>query len=533
MRAFTVSGKIICWGLVLLLTAALLTAFIGSFVSEDLKAMPAYIVLLSCIAFIAAFMLLKWLTGRFKAFFERYYLMISLGIVLAVLALNIVFGCILRLTPLYDFGSVYDASVNVAETGLLNPWNGSLRDPDYFYYFPHNLGTVSLLAAVFSLVKLLGSSDYFIAGMVLNAILFAGSVGCIAGSLKRTVGKANAVFGLLLVLLCPLTYFIAPIFYTDGLSMLFPVLTIYLYIRFIQAKDAKGKLIFSCLIALAAAIGAMIKISVLIVLAALVVHQIVSGIALDRPVKGKLMHMAQIVPSILIAALLLFGMNTLNTAFYASQTDKGRAADLEMPKLHWVMMGLSGSGRYSSADYDYTRSFPAGDERDEAIARMIETRLKTNGFSGMVKLFARKTTILLGDGTLNIPDFIQLADDKTSSLYELTAGEHKPIFSSVSRGYMLAMLFVIIMGGISGLIKLSGKRLTNKTNFLSDDKINPESAEFALRMIPKIALLGVIIFFCCWEVSERYIMGFMPMLMLMAAYALCGEAEILEKERIG
>lgn len=589
MQALEKVGKIICGGMLIAIILALLTATVGSFIFSNIKYVSQIIVPVALISFVVLFKLIKGLIERHTAFIEKHYALIACSMIALVLIACIGFGYVLRLSPDYDFGQVYEAAVNLAETGLIYPSEESLNDPNYFYYFPHNLGAVSVLAAVFKGVKLFGGDCYFIAGMVFNALLFAGSLACIAGSLKRVLGKSNAIIGLSMVMLCPLTYFVAPIFYTDGLMMLFPVLIVYLYIRCIQAERLGIKVCFCGLMALSAALGTMIKVTSLIPLIAVCAYQIIScavmrsdtkkelpnnavslsgekgkphinavslngekeklpnnAVSLNEEkkktyinavslsdAKKRLTNTAVILLSAVLAVLMLFGMNRINTGFYAKQMDSSRLKEYEIPKLHWVMMGFSEYGRYNGDDYDYTRSYPAGEERETAIKERIADRIRTKGFLGMIELFAYKTTVLLGNGTLNIPDYMEFAVNDDTILYEMTAGTGKIVFSSIARGYNLAMLLTIMYAYGVALIGLFGNKDSKSTS--KRRRITPlmycfkDNLESALLFVPIITLAGVILFFLFWEISERYIMGFMPLIMLMTATALC---TLKRKERV-
>lgn len=541
MQTFSKAGKIICGGILIIIILALLTATVGIFIFNNIKAISPVIVLGSLISFIGLFILVKKLVERHTAFIEKHYTLIACSMIGLVFIACIGFGYVLRLSPDYDFGQVYEASVNLVETGLIYPGEESLNDPNYFYYFPHNLGAVSVLAAVFKGAKLLGGDCYFIAGMVFNALLFAGSLACIAGSVKRVLGKSNAIIGLSIAMLCPLTYFVAPVFYTDGLMMLFPVLIVYLYIRGIQTERVGVKACFYGLMAFAAALGTMIKVTSLIPFIAVCVYQIISCVMMRSGAKMRLTNTAMMLLSALLAAFMLFGMNTINNGFYAKQMDSSCMKELEIPKLHWVMMGFSEYGRYNSDDYDYTRSYPAGEERETAIKERIADRIRTKGFTGTAKLFVYKTTVLLGNGTLNIPDYMELAVNKDTILYEMTAGMGSGVFSAIARGYNLAMLFTIMYGYMIGFIDLFGDKDTKSkprrrciSSFIGRFKDNAGSA---LLFVPIIALIGVILFFLFWEISERYIMGFMPLIMLMAATVLCalkrkGESQKCKKPQM-
>lgn len=55
----------------------------------------------------------------------------------------------------------------------------------------------------------------------------------------------------------------------------------------------------------------------------------------------------------------------------------------EIPKTHWIMMGLAGNGGYNNEDYVLTFSAPDGETRKALIRDEIAARLKEMGPAGL------------------------------------------------------------------------------------------------------------------------------------------------------
>lgn len=94
----------------------------------------------------------------------------------------------------------------------------------------------------FKAVAWLGITDYYAIAMMFNALLAAATVLLITLICKRLFGVSQSVMVLIFVLMSPPFYFIASTFYTDSLSMVFPVLIVYLYLRYLDsgANTKKG-----------------------------------------------------------------------------------------------------------------------------------------------------------------------------------------------------------------------------------------------------------------------------------------------------
>ena len=71
---------------------------------------------------------------------------------------QMILGNELRVNPLYDFSSVYHGAVDWVVTGSFE------RFYDYYYYYPNNLGAMTLLMGCFQMAAKLGVMDFYLSG---------------------------------------------------------------------------------------------------------------------------------------------------------------------------------------------------------------------------------------------------------------------------------------------------------------------------------------------------------------------------------
>lgn len=111
------------------------------------------------------------------------------------------------------------------------------------YRFSNNLGGMAFLAVFFSLAHSLGIIDHFMAVSVVNGLCVVATILITATLCKKLLGVKHTLFALLLFVVSLPFWFIAAVFYTDSLSMLFPTLILFLYFK-MGEREALGSKLF-------------------------------------------------------------------------------------------------------------------------------------------------------------------------------------------------------------------------------------------------------------------------------------------------
>lgn len=453
-----------------------------------------FVSLVNCFSFLTLLALILFIPGiyiihRFmlkheQYLNERYKLLLTIFITLMLL-FQVFLGSCLRFTPAFDMDAIYGGAIEWVNTNSFPSYY------DYYYYFPNNLGGMSLLYIFFKLAALFGITDFFTVGMIMNSIMSVCAMLVCSLTAKKLGGITKAISVLIFFLLSLPFYFIAPAFYTDSLSLLFPILIIFIALKLRETDKRLKVVLFSILIGLFSAIGMLIKTTVIITPIAVIICLLI-----NKKLAKALICCAC---SIGVIAVSLLSFN----AYFSSKhlTDAEKAYVQNTPYTHWIMMGLENSGGYNAADYEFTRSFTDPEARNKAINAEIVQRIKELGLGGIIKLAGIKGSISMGNGTYALSDFLDDSPLRPCFLHSflLYSSPHYSTYSSICCGIHLGIMLLAIMSAIEKLIQ------TIKN-----------TAQISHFMAPHIAFIGITLFLLMWETSGRYITNYIPILFICA-----------------
>lgn len=422
------------------------------------------------------------LIRRYREKFEKVYRYILPAFLVLYGIILIHNGIVLRFTPAFDMDAIYGGAIQWLQEGSFTDYY------EYFGYFPNNLGAMGFLYFFFRLASVFGITDFFLVGIVINSILIVAAVGVISWICKKLLGGAAGVFSLAAVLLCLPFFFMGAAFYTDSLSLLFPVLFYALYLLCKDAEEKRKKTVCMVLMGIVLGIGIWIKFTVLIIWIAVLIDALITT-SWKRAV-------LLAVVSIFLAGGIYMGYKTY---IYNHHITEETYQDLETPYWHWIMMGLKNCGSYNPEDYVYTRSFSVDERsaacRSEAFRRAGELKL-----SGLYRLWSEKTVICFGNGTYALSDFLDDSPQNTTSMhdYVLYDGEKYKDYEQLSTGLLLLFYLLAAAGAVRECI---GKKETTKA------------------VVPRLAMVGIFCFLLLWETSGRYFTNYIPLLIISVVLA--------------
>lgn len=401
-------------------------------------------------------------------------------------ALYIIISCwfmhAYRYTPVWDPDAVFTGAQSWLAGSLTSVSTPTYDAATYFYYFPNNLGATLVLRTWFALT---GSMDPYLSACTLNCIVSSMMIVCLACAARELSGRRGGILALVMLVCTLPIWFSCAAFYTDFLSIGFPVGALFAALKAEKAEDIRIKILFWISSGLLAAIGAMIKITVLILPIGVVLWQLLRGRWKDAL-------------GLTLAVALLFGTGqlVLQKSVYPDQLDPERAAQMNTPIQHWIMMGLRGDGYYNPEDYAFTRSFSDKQECRAALNAQIGTRIREYGVVGFFKHIFRKMGICMSDGTLMLSDYYDdypVAADWLQSLL-LPGGDAYANWRTICNGVHMAQMALALLGAIKAF-----KR---------------EEKDMAGAMY--LSLFGLLVFLSMWETSKRYWINFLPILILCA-----------------
>ncbi len=442
------------------------------------------ILLLYLFAGVGVVALAYYLLNTYHKIIRQYYNIIFIAFLIVYGLVILVNGFQLRFTPTFDMDAIY---------GGARQWltEGSFSDYyEYFGYFPNNLGALTILHFVFLIASIFGIKDFFAVGIVFNTLLIVATVAVVSLTCRKLRDEIAGVMSFVFFVLCVPFLFMGAAFYTDSLSLLFPVLFYYLYLHFKEQKTWKKRIIFAAGMAVALTIGMMIKFTVLIILVAVVIDALLT---LNWKEVGLFTGCS------LFVALAAFGI--MNAYMYSAHLDKDTCKQLKTPYLHWVMMGMQNNGYYNPDDYEFTRSLEP-EERNAACLSKIKERIADMKFSGLTELFMGKSVVCFGDGTFALSDFLDDTPDKEHWLHEyiLYAGEKYGTYRHFTTGMLLVVYLFMLLGA---------------AHCLQEKEIRQGCI-----LAPRLACMGILAFLLLWETSGRYFTNFVPLMLICAVLSL-------------
>ncbi|MDO5138180.1 MAG: hypothetical protein Q4D71_06915 [Oscillospiraceae bacterium] len=397
----------------------------------------------------------------------------------------------------WDFNVVAGYAMDYASyTGDVSGYGELMRgtgEAAYFTLWPNNIPLYIVLGTVFHIFAGSGISMNVV-GIALNIIAIDIAIIFIYLSVRKTTGTAAAGCAALFLTAVhiPLLIYV-PIYYTDTLTLPFPIIGYYLWLK-VKEELGSGKMgkapVYVVLMAILLGMGAVLKLSVIFFLIAAAVDGLVS-LSFRRGII--------LVLAILVIGVAVYGL--LNQACLDSSIVVSDEEGYYLPKLHWVMMGLQGKGNYYDPDYQLTLSVPE-EGRDELVRTMIKIRLENYGFAGMMDHLYRKISFVWCEGTYY--SSLKIARDRGIENtwldhYVNWEGDKFVPYAEYCQGLIFLNWISFAAAGVSILI--------------SKPKRNQ------LLLVALISVFGIFLFECIWEARSRYIFNYLPVFITITCSA--------------
>ena len=272
---------------------------------------------------------------------------------------------------------------------------GEIGELFYFSQYTNNVAIVYVLAVISWTVSWLELKVAFYLALILADCVLISLAGIFAAlSVKRLTGSRK--WGLFsFVLFFCLTginpWMVVP--YTDTYSILFPVLTFYLYLCAKDADKPAAECALWVLLGLSGLVGYLIKPSAVIVLIAVVCYELLLLVTVKGRWKKTALHFVM-----LLAAWAVSHGIWLHMLDY---TGSRLNEDLKFSYTHYLMMGLNEEsvGAYNGDDYAFSSRQPDQETRRRENLRVAKERLSEYGLTGYPIFMMRKLLVNYNDGT--------------------------------------------------------------------------------------------------------------------------------------
>ncbi len=464
--------------LIILVICTVYCFVISVFGKKQVYDYNAYILIMGIIVYIGIICVLY---QKCKELTDKKLNYIIIAMLASYFMLTLIFGLRIKSERPADIFNLHNAAISYLNTG-------EIQNIDYFYNYPYQLNYTYILIAVYKMGSLLGIEDFRTSGTLFGTLLLFFSAILVWKITEIIKDKSLGVMVLFIYVTNPIFWIYSSYYYTDLMGMLCILLIIYiaLYIN----KNIASNLNYLLSFVLGFIIFSGYKFRATVIIGGIAVFAL--GIVKINKTKEKIIYynIVAMVIGMIIAILVHKGIDS----YFGLELDKNK----QFPIVHWIMMGLSeeSNGRWSGELWNYTNSFPTYNEKFLADIEAINQSLSEMGVLGLIKLLFTKLTIMWTDGmTALITNF------KTSvhygDLYEYTIG-NKNAFMCYATQIMRGSLLICLVPYLFYEIK----------------------QKFSRKSILAVTLFGCMLFYLIWEVHEKYVLMFLPLLMIMAAFGL-------------
>lgn len=399
----------------------------------------------------------------------------------------------------------------------------------YFSQYPNNIGILLVEKYILIIAKLFNeiTESYAFFVMIIFNIIMVDIAGIFTFlTCKKVLGIKKAYFSLIFILpliaLSP--YIIIP--YTDTITMVFPIIMLYVYIEIKEnASNSTKRNLLIFIESMLLVIGTLIKPTVIILMIAIVIIEILN--------LKKHTTSANIKNGIIVVILIILGCS-LPYGGYSYLKDKTVGSLIteeeynknSIPFTHFLMMGMQEQkeesevkgknnifyGTYSSDDKNATKSVIGHKEKKKFNMQVVKQRLNNFGFLGYLKFLYNKANWILSDGT-----FFYGCEGKWIYKYynESDIAKHAQQFinidsdkyQNITANIMQTAWILVIVG----LIFSKNKKDDN--NYIN---------------ISKFAIIGIVLFIMLFEGRSRYLINYIPIFILVGTYGLDNLNKIID-----
>ncbi|MEI3327977.1 MAG: hypothetical protein V8R64_16545 [Thomasclavelia sp.] len=261
-----------CLGTILLMSVIMtITIYfeIGGVYFSSYNLDNKYNMLIVPIVIILVFVLMYFLYKKIKQIDlenkKRYYLILSI-IAIVIVGLQLYSIYAIKVEPSWDFGVVHREAIRLATS------KSQITNISYFSTYTNNNLMLLMLTGIYKILGCFHISDYVTASCFVNMLMIDIPLVINYFSVKRLFSRNMVVMYMILTMFCLPIYTYVLIFYTDTYPMIWGSLIVLLYIKMNQTMNLKEKYLEAVLIGICALIGFELKATILILLAAVILH---------------------------------------------------------------------------------------------------------------------------------------------------------------------------------------------------------------------------------------------------------------------
>lgn len=408
----------------------------------------------------------------------------------ALFIAQVIMGYWMEYTPSGDNFMLYNGSQMLARDGNFDAY------PDFGLYlsrFSNQWGFLLMLTALFRALGALGVTKFFLPLVVLQAGLYVLGMRSALRIAEKLGGARGRIMAVVMLAVCLPLYLAAGVLYTDTFSLPFILMALDLALCARDAKTAKGQVGYAAVCGAVTFIGCQIKMTALIALIAAGIIWLMTM----KPIRA-------VVSAALCGVMIFAGTAAVKNYMLGNVLDPAVYAQEHTPVIHWVMMSIPTSDNpYGGFTGDYGITWGMMDEgaTHEEVMDSIYTRMKDRIYTlrypdRLITAALRKNSAFMGDGTFGMTEMLDDGPVRENAVSAFVL-EGRPFYgdySAVCTGIWMAQWTLALLACIRDIRK--------------------RETDAALLYI---AVFGVTLFLMFWEARGRYLFGFVPTALLLAA----------------
>lgn len=422
-----------------------------------------------------------------------------------------VFFVNLEICKCINIAQGWDVSCVVGTAYELN--NGiPIGDTSYYSLYPNNVPITFVLYKLIALADSIKEFPFVKDFMWVIANCFfvsvTGYLTCISVK-KITQNFASTIITFILYVACVGITPWKTVPYTDMFAIMFPMICISLYIFHYYSEKRILRYVLWFFIFLSGSLGALIKPTVFIVPIAIVLCEILRCVVSLRD------NWKELIVKVMLVIISIFIYMGCKAYIYEDVGYK-QNEEIQFTAVHYMMMGLNeeSTGSYHSGDVAISGSVALLKDRTEKQIQVIKERLEEKGFFGYLNFLLRKMVMTFNDGTFgwgreggykhavypvySDADYVSLIQNIFIPNYM-----YSEYFSTYSQMVWLMIIFCL-------------------PAFCFVEK---EKREVCMPIL--VSLVGTILYLMIFEARARYLICFLPILVLIASFGIKRGYEIL------
>lgn len=383
---------------------------------------------------------------------------------------------------------------------------------NYFHVNPNNLFMLGLTVLFFRIGQSISVDGYMLMvyfGVLLNTLSVLFSTLSVR-KLSSSDSKSFIAFILSGIFFGMSPWLIVP--YSDTFSLLFPVLTFYI---FISVRDRKISWIKKVIIVtIIPALTYLIKPTNIFILLGIGLYEIVILIKANN----KKETILKIVSGAVFAIVIIIAIRPI---LYSS-LDYKEDESVQKPMAHYLLLGSNEGmvGMYSTVDDEYTNSFVGMDNKTVADLELVKERYSKMGINGYGKHLSRKTYLNYANGIFGwgkeqhfvnqIAVSESLIGETLQNVYYVggddllidenafsKGGKYFSIYASICQVIWYVVIVLCIIKSIENCII----EIRKKEKTYCDEE----------QVVIAITLIGMFTFLSLFETNARYLYSLLPL----------------------